>query len=68
MEPSESSYRPQATVEAAAKHPELPPAQARLGTLIGFAAATFLGAFLLFQVQPLIGKYILPWFGGGPAG
>jgi len=29
-----------------------------------FAAATFLGAFLLFQVQPLIGKFILPWFGG----
>ncbi|HKJ03534.1 MAG TPA: hypothetical protein VJ997_13795, partial [Longimicrobiales bacterium] len=27
----------------------------------------FLGAFLLFQVQPLIAKYILPWFGGGPA-
>ncbi len=26
----------------------------------------FLGAFLLFQVQPLIGKYILPWFGGSP--
>jgi len=26
----------------------------------------FGGAFLLFQVQPLIGKYILPWFGGGP--
>src|SRR2546427_7332588 len=25
----------------------------------------FLGVFLLFQVQPLIGKYILPWFGGG---
>jgi hypothetical protein len=31
-----------------------------------FAATTFLGAFLLFQVQPLIGKYILPWFGGAP--
>src|SRR6185436_19397240 len=31
-----------------------------------FAAAIFTGAFLLFQVQPLIGKYILPWFGGGP--
>jgi hypothetical protein len=29
-----------------------------------FAGATFLGAFLLFQVQPLIGKFILPWFGG----
>ncbi|MGH7955797.1 MAG: spermidine synthase, partial [Opitutaceae bacterium] len=26
----------------------------------------FAGAFLLFQVQPLIGKYILPWFGGSP--
>src|SRR5687767_12025515 len=31
-----------------------------------FAAATFLGAFLLFLVQPLIARYILPWFGGGP--
>ena len=31
-----------------------------------YAAAIFTGAFLLFQVQPLIGKYILPWFGGGP--
>lgn len=31
-----------------------------------FAPAVFLGAFLLFQVQPLIGKYILPWFGGSP--
>jgi spermidine synthase len=26
-----------------------------------------LSAFLLFQVQPMIGRYILPWFGGGPA-
>lgn len=32
-----------------------------------FAAATFLGASLLFLVQPLIARYILPWFGGGPA-
>lgn len=31
-----------------------------------FALTIFVGAFLLFQVQPLIGKYILPWFGGGP--
>jgi spermidine synthase len=31
-----------------------------------FALAIFLGAFLLFQVQPMIGKYILPWFGGSP--
>jgi hypothetical protein len=32
-----------------------------------FAAATFLGAFLLFLVQPLIARYVLPWFGGGAA-
>lgn len=32
-----------------------------------YAFTTFLSAFLLFQVQPLIGKYILPWFGGGSA-
>ncbi len=27
----------------------------------------FLSAFLLFQIQPMIGKFILPWFGGSPA-
>lgn len=32
-----------------------------------FAATIFLGAFLLFQLQPLIGKYVLPWFGGATA-
>lgn len=32
-----------------------------------FAVSVFLSAFLLFQVQPLIGKYILPWFGGSAA-
>jgi hypothetical protein len=32
-----------------------------------FAATVFLSAWLLFQVQPLAGKRILPWFGGGPA-
>jgi hypothetical protein len=31
------------------------------------ALTTFLGAFLLFQVELLIGKAILPWFGGAPA-
>ena len=31
-----------------------------------FALAIFAGAFLLFQVQPLIARFILPWFGGGP--
>ena len=32
-----------------------------------FAATILVSAFLLFQVQPLISKYILPWFGGSPA-
>src|ERR1039458_6031893 len=32
-----------------------------------YALTIFPGAFLLFLVQPLIGKYILPWFGGAPA-
>jgi len=27
----------------------------------------FLGAFLLFQLQPMLAKAILPWFGGSPA-
>jgi hypothetical protein len=29
-----------------------------------FALTSFLGAFLLFSVQPLLGRYLLPWFGG----
>jgi len=31
-----------------------------------YAFSVFLSAFLLFQVQLIIGKYILPWFGGTP--
>src|SRR5512143_2177328 len=31
-----------------------------------YAFSVFLSAFLLFQIQPMIGKYILPWFGGTP--
>ncbi|MSQ71176.1 MAG: hypothetical protein EXR27_07795 [Betaproteobacteria bacterium] len=32
-----------------------------------YAAAVFLSAFLLFQVQPIIARQILPWFGGTAA-
>jgi hypothetical protein len=32
-----------------------------------YAATIFLSAFLLFQVQPLIARFILPWFGGSAA-
>jgi SAM-dependent methyltransferase len=32
-----------------------------------FATTIFLGAFLLFLIEPLIAKLILPWFGGSAA-
>lgn len=32
-----------------------------------FAATIFVSAFLLFQVQPLVARIILPWFGGSAA-
>jgi hypothetical protein len=35
--------------------------------MLVYAVTIFLSAFLLFQVQPLIAKFILPWFGGGAA-
>ena len=33
--------------------------------LVGFVV--FLSAFLLFQVQLIVSKHLLPWFGGTPA-
>jgi SAM-dependent methyltransferase len=42
-----------------------PKPQAPLAVLYG--ATIFLGAFLLFQLEPLIAKIILPWFGGTAA-
>ena len=34
--------------------------------MIIYATTVFLSAFLLFLVQPILAKYILPWFGGSP--
>jgi hypothetical protein len=39
--------------------------ESRKITLTVFGATMALAGFLLFQVQPLFAKYILPWFGGG---
>ena len=36
-------------------------------SLVWFALTTLLSAFLVFQVQPVISKCVLPWFGGTPA-
>lgn len=38
----------------------------RFSAGLWFAAAIFISAFLVFQVQPIISKTILPWFGGSP--
>ena len=32
-----------------------------------YACTIFLSALLLFEVQPVMSKFILPWFGGSPA-
>lgn len=37
-----------------------------IGLTAAIATAVLLSAFMLFQVQPLISKAILPWFGGSP--
>jgi hypothetical protein len=45
-----------------------PPRAGRVG--VGpwlFVAAIFASAFLIFSIQPMVGKRILPWFGGVPA-
>ena len=42
------------------------PQSGRWGSL-PFVAACFASAFLIFLVQPMVGKRILPWFGGAPA-
>ncbi|MBI3478533.1 MAG: hypothetical protein HY010_22625 [Acidobacteria bacterium] len=43
------------------------PASVGATTLLLFAVTSFLSAFLLFQVQLIVNKHILPWFGGSPA-
>jgi len=34
--------------------------------MLPFAVAIFTSAFLVFQVQPVIARFILPWYGGIP--
>ncbi|MFT5419575.1 MAG: hypothetical protein ACI9D5_000316 [Candidatus Endobugula sp.] len=35
--------------------------------MYAFAVAIFTSAFLVFQLQPIIARFILPWYGGTPA-
>jgi hypothetical protein len=53
---------PASAVGAANADDSLPQAQRWL-----FATTIFLGAFLLFLIEPLFAKLILPWFGGSAA-
>ena len=41
--------------------------RARATAAVVFAATMALAGFLLFLVQPLLAKYLLPWFGGSAA-
>lgn len=44
---------------------EAPKLGSQAGALALWGGTIFLSAFLLFQVQPVLAKIILPWFGGG---
>ena len=44
---------------------EAPNLGSQAGALAVWGGTIFLSAFLLFQVQPVLAKIILPWFGGG---
>jgi hypothetical protein len=71
----QTAHRPSAVREIAGTRPaasEAAPIEAVAGEppawfVWDLALMTLVSAFLLFQVQPLISKFILPWFGGSPA-
>lgn len=42
------------------------PTVSRVVPSLILGSLSLLSAFLLFQVQPIISKFILPWFGGSP--
>ena len=51
---------------AVSSSPGTPPRGRSDRMTLVFACAVFLSAFLLFQIQPLISRLLLPWFGGSP--
>ncbi len=48
-------------------HSPGPPGQHLAMALVLFAGTIFCSAFLLFLIQPIASKHILPWFGGSAA-
>jgi hypothetical protein len=61
-----SGNGPDLAIESSPVNHEAPSAMRRGSALI-YGLTIFASAFLLFQVQPLIAKIILPWFGGAAA-
>jgi hypothetical protein len=56
-----------ATDRASARDRRAAPEASRAWKLVLlFGPVIFTGALLLFAVQPLLGRYLLPWFGGTP--
>ena len=60
-----SASAPAADAEGAA--PAVAPVLFTRFAVLPYAATIFLSSFLLFLVQPIIAKQILPWFGGSAA-
>ena len=61
--PSTETWPDTSGVPLTSRHPRGGPS--RSAVLVGFVV--FLSAFLLFQVQLIVAKHLLPWFGGTPA-
>ena len=64
-EASHDGREPAGQLRLLPERPSPPGTTAWFGIVL--AATIVVSAFLLFQVQPLISKCILPWFGGSPA-
>lgn len=61
-----TSQNDSAVGASAFSHPMSSTTSSRLVPGLILGALSLLSAFLLFQVQPIISKFILPWFGGSP--
>src|SRR5262245_1751166 len=64
---SATGLNPQPTAVAVSKQLNATPFLSRIAGTASYALTIFLSAFLLFQVQPIIAKIILPWLGGPAA-
>lgn len=64
---SATGLNPQPSAVAVNKSVSAAAVSSRMGETAAYALTIFVSAFLLFQVQPIIAKIILPWLGGAAA-